>query len=245
MLGFRVAVAALAVALLLGLRSGGDDPFITVGQSSSAAVLTAHNGSDACAASFVVVVGAGPAGLAVSARLLHAGIPFALLERSDTAGSSWRSRYDRLHLHTHRDSSALPFLAFPDYFPTYVSAHDLADYYSGYARLLGPHLHLRTAVVAVRRVGERWDVTAEDGRVWRASALVVATGQEGTPHVPALAGLEQFGGTVLHSSRYRNGAPYRGARALVVGMGNSAAEISMDLHEHGAPRPVENTRPLA
>ena len=245
MLGFRVAVAALAVALLLGLRSGGDDPFITVGQSSSAAVLTVHNGSDACAASFVVVVGAGPAGLAVSARLLHAGIPFALLERSDTAGSSWRSRYDRLHLHTHRDSSALPFLAFPDYFPTYVSAHDLADYYSGYARLLGPRLHLRTAVVAVRRVGERWDVTAEDGRVWRASALVVATGQEGTPHVPALAGLEQFGGTVLHSSRYRNGVPYRGARALVVGMGNSAAEISMDLHEHGAPRPVENTCPLA
>ena len=53
MLGFRVAVAALAVALLFGLRSGGDDPFITVGQSSSAAVLTVHNGSDACAASFV------------------------------------------------------------------------------------------------------------------------------------------------------------------------------------------------
>ena len=127
-----------------------------------------------------------------------------------------------------------------------MSAHDLADYYSGYAQLLlGPHLHLRTAVVAVRRVGERWDVTAEDGRVWRASALVVATGQEGTPHVPALAGLEQFGGTVLHSSRYRNGAPYRGARALVVGMGNSGAEICLDLHEHGAPRHVESTRPLA
>ena len=136
MFGYRVAVAALAVALLFGLRSGGDDPFITVGQGSSATVLAAHNGSDACADSFVVVIGAGPAGLAVSARLLHAGIPFALLERSKTAGSSWRSRYDRLHLHTHRDSSALPFLAFPDYFPTYVAAHDLADYYSGYAQLL-------------------------------------------------------------------------------------------------------------
>ena len=231
----RLSLAALAAALMLGLRSdGGDDPFGTEGQSSVVVPIAPHNGSDSCAANFAVVIGAGPAGLAVSARLLHAGIPFALLERSDAAGSSWRSRYDRLHLHTHSDVSALPFLPFPDFFPTYVSAHDLADYYDGYARLLGPHLHLRTTVVAVRPVGGRWEVTAEDGRVWSASAVVVATGQEGTPNVPRLDGLEQFPGAVVHSSRYRNGSAYRGKRALVVGFGNSGAEIALDLHEHGA-----------
>lgn len=232
----RWGLAALATALLLGLRSdGGDDPLGTEGQSSVAVPIAPHNGTAAaCAANFAVVIGAGPAGLAVSARLLHAGIPFVLLERSDAAGSSWRSRYDRLHLHTHSEISALPFLPFPSFFPTYVAAHDLADYYAGYARLLGPHLHLRTTVVAVRRVGGRWEVTAEDGRVWSASAVVVATGQEGTPNVPNFEGIEQFPGAVVHSSRYRNGSAYRGARALVVGFGNSGAEIALDLHENGA-----------
>ena len=57
-----------------------------------------------------------------------------------------------MHLHTHRDGSALPFWPFPEFFPTYVSAHDLADYYAGFSRLLGPHLQLRTTVASVRRV---------------------------------------------------------------------------------------------
>ena len=63
-------------------------------------------------------------------------------------------------------------------------------------------MHYNTSVVSARRTGGAWLVTAADGRVWRASALVMCTGQEGTPHVPSLRGAEAFAGELLHSARY-------------------------------------------
>jgi len=132
-----------------------------------------------CAEAFALVVGAGPAGLAVGARLMHLGAPFAVLEKEGAAGASWRGRYERLHLHTHRSISALPYWPFPAHFPEYIAKDDLADYYAGYARLLGAHVHYNTSVVSARRTGGAWVVTAADGRTWRASALVMCTGQEG------------------------------------------------------------------
>jgi cation diffusion facilitator CzcD-associated flavoprotein CzcO len=132
-----------------------------------------------CANRYAVVIGAGPAGLAVAARLQAAGVPFVVLEQSGRVGSSWRQRYDRLHLHTHGSVSALPFWPFPSSFPEYVSARDLADYYEGYAAaMFGDRLRLNTSVASVRREADAaWLVEASDGRQWRAAAVVICTGQ--------------------------------------------------------------------
>ena len=196
-----------------------------------------------CAKEFVVIVGAGPAGLATAARLLHASVPFVVLERAATAGASWRHRYHRLHLHTHSSYSSLPFFPFPDHFPDFVSAQDLADYYEGVAAHMSEHIRYGAEVVDVelRQLkvpggGGRTQakVKLASGETYSAAALVVATGQEGTPHVPKIPGADTFGGKTMHSSEWVSGTEYANKTALVVGFGNSGSEIALDLWEGGA-----------
>jgi hypothetical protein len=113
-------------------------------------------------------------------------------------------------------------------------------YLERYAAERAVPAHLGEAVRSARREGDRWTVETTQ-TVFRARHLVVATGLNGEPHVPSWPGLDQFPGDVLHASRYRNGAPWRGRDVLVVGLGNSGGEIAIDLHEHGA-RPALSVR---
>jgi cation diffusion facilitator CzcD-associated flavoprotein CzcO len=88
------------------------------------------------------------------------------------------------------------------------------------------------AVNAIRREGGAW--RAEAGQdSWRAPVVVIATGWADFPHAPSWPGMEKFGGQILHSSAYRNPAPFAGKRVLVIGYGNSGAEIALDLAEAG------------
>jgi len=80
-----------------------------------------------------IIVGAGPAGLAVGASLRRKNVPFAILERSGRVGSSWRAHYERLHLHTPKSHSALPFVAFPKSYPRYPSRQQVVAYLDSYA----------------------------------------------------------------------------------------------------------------
>src|SRR6266540_5184966 len=82
----------------------------------------------------VVVVGAGPAGLAVGACLRRAGIDFVLLEKEQEVGATWRRHYDRLHLHTDRAHSSLPYLPLPRHHPRYPSRQQVVEYLDAYAR---------------------------------------------------------------------------------------------------------------
>lgn len=88
-------------------------------------------------------------------------------------------------------------------------------------------------VTSVRRAGDGWRVEA-GGEAFDAAQVVIATGATHTPHVPSWPGEDGYRGERFHSSRYRNGAPYEGKDVLVVGFGNSACEIAIDLVEHGA-----------
>ncbi|MEZ4699903.1 MAG: NAD(P)/FAD-dependent oxidoreductase [Rhodothermales bacterium] len=180
-----------------------------------------------------LVIGAGAAGLAVGACLLKKHIPHIILERSDRAGSAWERRYDRLHLHTHRDFSALPYLPFPKETPRYPGRREVAAYLQHYARTFRLEPRFGQEVLDARPEGGHWIVTTADTR-YRARALVVATGQSHTPYRPEWPGMDGFPGTILHSAEYANGSVFKGTRALVVGFGNSAGEIAIDLHEHGA-----------
>lgn len=186
------------------------------------------------------VVGAGPAGLAVSACLRHAGVEHALLEREPSVASSWRRHYDRLHLHTDRARSTLPFARFPPGTPRYPSRDQVVAYLERYAAEHAAPARLGEEVASARRGEGGWTLETSRGEL-RARHLVVATGVNGDPALPSWPGLEAFPGEVLHSSAYRNGAAWRGRDVLVVGLGNSGGEIAIDLHEHGA-RPALSVR---
>ncbi len=180
-----------------------------------------------------VVIGAGPAGLAVGACLRREGAPFVLLERADAVGPRWRNHYDRLHLHTDKKRSALPHLPFPDRYPTYPSRQQVVDYLDAYAAHFALEPRFGEEVRALRRRGEGWETVTSRGR-YRSRRVVVATGHSNAPNVPHWPGRERFAGPVIHSAAYRNGQPFRGQEVLVVGIGNSGAEIALDLTEHGA-----------
>ncbi|HLY00572.1 MAG TPA: NAD(P)/FAD-dependent oxidoreductase [Roseiarcus sp.] len=179
-----------------------------------------------------IVIGAGPAGLATAAALEARGLNAAILEKSGAVGAVWRRHYDRLHLHTDRARSGLPGLPIPKACGRYPSRADVVAYLEAYAAKFALKPVFNAPVRAVRR----------DGRAWRAEAgensqtapiVVVATGWADYPHAPAWPGMETFGGEILHSSVYRNPAPFAEKRVLVIGYGNSGAEIALDLAEAG------------
>lgn len=180
-----------------------------------------------------LVIGAGPAGLAVAACLKRRGASFVIVEQSMAVGSSWRSHYDRVHLHTDRAHSALPFLGFPAGTPRYPSREQVITYLERYAQ----HFQLRPRfgerVDSVRPSANEW-ITTTTGGVYHSKRVVVATSHNAVQYMPRWAGQEHFGGRILHSSEYRNGQSFRGQAVLVIGCGNSAGEIAIDLHEHGA-----------
>ncbi len=184
------------------------------------------------------VIGAGPGGLAAAYALRARGIRTVVLEKSDAVGASWRRHYDRLHLHTTRRLSALPGLKIPRRFGRWVSRDDLVRYLEKYAE----HHELEIVTgVEVHRVeraegGTGWLLHASGGRELTGSAVVVATGYNHTPRIPDWPGRQSYGGELLHAGAYRHAEPYAGRDVLVVGAGNTGAEIAVDLVEGGAAR---------
>jgi indole-3-pyruvate monooxygenase len=181
----------------------------------------------------VIIVGAGPAGLASGACLKQRGINTLIFEAGDAPGYTWLRLYDRLHLHTVKRLSSLPGFSMPRDFPRYPSRAQVAGYLAAYARHFG--LAIETNCAVQRAVPEKdgWRVTTPKGD-YRAQALVSATGIFNQPISATYPDMELFSGHVLHASAYQNAAPYAGQRVLVVGAGNTGAEIAVDLAEHGA-----------
>jgi cation diffusion facilitator CzcD-associated flavoprotein CzcO len=181
----------------------------------------------------VLVVGAGPAGLAVSACLRRAGIDALIVDRGSAVGETWARRYERLHLHTPRIQSALPGLRMPRRFGRWVTKDDMARYLRVYARQHDLQPRFGTEVTRVERDGARWRAHTGTGEV-TARQIVFATGYNSSPDEPHWPGQDGFEGAVVHASRYRDPSPYVGRRVVVVGAGNSGAEIAADLAEQGA-----------
>jgi cation diffusion facilitator CzcD-associated flavoprotein CzcO len=178
-----------------------------------------------------VVVGAGPAGLATAACLTRAGHAVTLVERAATVGSAWRHHYERLHLHTDKGRSGLPFVPMPRDYPRYASREQVVAYLDGYAKAMNLAPRLGETVTKALRADDAWEITTTRETI-RSRNLVVATGYTQVPVEPSVAGT--FSGATLHSSAYRSGAAYAGKRVLVVGFGNSGGEIAIDLVEQGA-----------
>jgi putative flavoprotein involved in K+ transport len=186
----------------------------------------------------VYVIGGGPGGLAAAYALRAQGVRAVVLEKSERVAASWRRHYDRLHLHTTRRLSSLPGLPMPRAFGRWVSRDNVVRYLEKYAE----HHQLEIVTgVEVSRVepapgGDGWLLHATGGRELTGSAVVIATGYNHTPHVPDWPGRDSYTGELLHAGDYRNPAPYTGRDVLVVGVGNTGAEIAVDLIEGGAAR---------
>ena len=187
-----------------------------------------------------IVVGAGPAGLATAAGLKRRGIDATILEAGSGVGTSWRSHYRRLHLHTVKEHSCLPGLPFADDIPRYPSRTDLIGYLEAYAAHFGiaPRTDERVRRIAVI---DKALAVETDRRMYTPGAVVVAAGMNRIPNPDRIPDQEKFCGALRHASQYQDAAPYSGQRVLVIGAGNTGAEIALDLAELGA-RPTLSVR---
>ena len=180
-----------------------------------------------------IIIGAGAAGLACAACLSRDGIPHIILEQSDSIGNEWRKRYDRLHLHTTRKRSGLPYLPMPAHYPKYASKNDFEQYLKEYAKAFHIQPQFNQKVLRISRLKEHWRITTPD-TAYLSSNVVVTTGYARKPMPAIIEGAGGFKGEFIHSSAYTDGKRYREKKVLVIGFGNSACEIAMCLHEHGA-----------
>lgn len=188
----------------------------------------------------VVVLGGGHNGLSIAARLGALGVPTLVIEREARIGDTWRKRYASLALHSIMNVDHLPYLPFPPTWTAHTPKDKWADFLESYATLLDLNVWTGTTFVDSEydEGAERWTirVTRADGstRELHPRHFVVAAGLNGNPKIPAVEGLQDFGGVAVHSGEYQGGADWPGKKALVVGAGVSAHEIAHDLYEHGA-----------
>jgi putative flavoprotein involved in K+ transport len=174
-----------------------------------------------------IVIGGGQAGLSVGYHLAKRGIPFQILDANARIGDAWRNRWDSLRLFNPARYAGLPGLQFPargDAFPT---KEQMADYLVDYAERF--HLPVRNGVKVDRvwKKGDRFIVTAGEQR-FESKNVVVAMANYQVPSVPAFAGNLDPGIIQLHSHEYRNPSQLQEGGVLVVGSGNSGAEIAME-----------------
>jgi putative flavoprotein involved in K+ transport len=175
-----------------------------------------------------IVIGGGQAGLSVGRHLAEHGVDFLILDGSARVGDTWRQRWDSLRVFTparHCGLDGLPFPAPPFYFPT---KDEMADYLESYARHFALPVRSGVRVDRLSRLGDRFLVVAGGAR-YEADNVVVAMSNYQRPRVPAFA--RELGPAVhqIHSFDYRRPAQLRPGPVLVVGLGNSGAEIALEL----------------
>jgi putative flavoprotein involved in K+ transport len=169
-----------------------------------------------------VIVGAGPAGLALAWCLRRRGIDPLVVDRAAVVASSWRTRHDHLHLNTHRTLSYQPGKRMPRSLGAYPARDDYVRYLESYSA--GMRLRLGTDVLRVERAGGGSQLETPDGQL-RTQYLVMATGMQRVPASPEWPGQETFTGVVMHSAEFRNVADVAGKAVLIVGPGNSGVDL--------------------
>ena len=188
----------------------------------------------------VLVVGGGQAGLSIAARLGQLDVDTLVVDRWPRVGDNWRRRYDALTLHNQVHVNHLPYMPFPPNWPVYIPKDKLANWFEAYAEAM--ELNYWTATefegASYDERSRRWHavVRRADGseRELHPRHIVLAAGVSGIPNIPHIPELAAFHGKVIHSSEYRDGAPWQGRRVLVLGTGTSGHDIAQDLHSAGA-----------
>ncbi len=189
----------------------------------------------------VIVIGAGPAGLASAHELMRVGRRVTVLEQGSAVATSWRRHRRGLRLHTVRRLSGLPGARIPRRYGRYPSSADLVRYLERYAGASGIDVRTGVRVTSVRRAtapteSEGWVVVTSDDVRLHAETVIVATGYNRIPFIPDLPGLAAYTRPVLHVADYRGGDQFTDQDVLVVGAGNAAAEAATEMVACGAGR---------
>ncbi len=188
----------------------------------------------------VLVIGGGQSGLSIAARLKQLQVDTLIVDREARIGDNWRKRYHALTLHNQVQVNHLPYMLFPPNWPTYIPKDKLANWFEAYVESMELNYWTGTEFEggSYDDKEQRWIVSLRraDGstRTMHPRHVVLATGVSGIPSLPELSGLQNFAGTVMHSSRYTDGEDWKGKRALVIGTGNSGHDIAQDLYSSGA-----------
>jgi lysine/ornithine N-monooxygenase len=183
----------------------------------------------------VIIIGAGPAGLATAYYLQRHGIACKILEQFEV-GSSWARFYEHVKLHSLKEHSALPGLPMPKDYPKFPSGRKVYDYLQSYARHFNFDIQTNTKVLRARYYGG-WQLKTSQGLI-TGSQLVLATGIFNAPRMPEIEGLESFTGQIIHSQQYKRPEDFLNKKVLVIGVGNSGAEIAVALANAGVPTDV-------
>jgi cation diffusion facilitator CzcD-associated flavoprotein CzcO len=189
----------------------------------------------------VLIVGAGQAGLILAARLRQLGVDTLVIDKTPRIGDVWRQRYHSLTLHNEVTANHMPYLPFPATWPVWLPKDMLAGWLESYAEFLELNVWTGTDLIQADYDADEKVWTARlkcaDGteRTVRCKHFVAAIGVSGTiPNIPSIPGLDNFKGTVIHSSQFKKGSDYSGKRAIVVGAGNSGHDVAQDLYVNGA-----------
>lgn len=181
----------------------------------------------------VLVIGAGQAGLALARRLQEAGADFAVVDADEHVGDAWRRRWDSLQLFTPLDFARLPDRAYPLGTPTLPGKDAVADYLADYARHFAIPLILGSPVTRLISDGRRFVAELPDGRILHAGRVAIAAGAYSRPAIPPLAAALGPDIFQLHSATYRSPADVPPGEVLVVGAGNTGAQLALELHASG------------
>ncbi len=140
-----------------------------------------------------------------------------ILEQFPHVAHAWRNHYERLHLHTPKGGSGLPYFNMPASYPKYPSRDQVIEYLEAYARTLKQQPLFNKEVTSVRRDGDQWIVATTD-TTYNSKNVIIATGYTRKPLQPTWKGMDSYKGTIIHTSKYSNGQPYSGKRVLVGGL---------------------------
>src|SRR3979409_1657850 len=188
----------------------------------------------------VLVIGGGQSGLCIAARLKQLQVDTLIVDREQRIGDNWRKRYHALTLHNQVQVNHLPYMLFPPSWPTYIPKDKLANWFEAYVDGMELNFWTETEFEGGHYDENegRWTVVLRRGdgsrRTMHPRHVVLATGVSGIPNVPAIPGLKNFAGKVVHSSQYDDGENWKGKGALVIGTGNSGHDIAQDLYSSGA-----------
>jgi cation diffusion facilitator CzcD-associated flavoprotein CzcO len=188
----------------------------------------------------VIVVGGGHAGITSAVELRQLGLDALIVDTMKRVGDNWRLRYHSLKLHNVTQVNHLPYMPFPKTFPRYIPKDKIANWLESYVEHMDLNFWTETRFSGATYddATGRWRVRLERGdgsvREMHPKHIIMATSVSGTPIIPEIPTLENFAGTVLHSSRFPGGEAWAGRKALVFGTGTSGHDIAQELHANGA-----------
>lgn len=186
----------------------------------------------------VCIIGAGSSGVTAAKALKESGVAFDCFEIGSNIGGMWRyendngvsSAYRSLHIDTSRVNLGYSDFPIPDHYPDFLSHFEVIDYLEAYADQFGvrSHIAFNSRVVSVTpNRDESWTVQLSTGETRRYRAVIVANGHLWDPRTAQFPG--EFAGNSVHSHHYRTAEPYKGKNVLIVGIGNSAVDIAVDV----------------